>query len=231
MNRITILQEIIESINVKCYLEIGVKKGKCFLQIKAPIKIAIDPKMLISKKKKFFSLVKEKYYVISSDEFFRMEPKILTKHGLDIVFIDGLHTYQQSLKDVLNALKYLNVNGVIVMHDCNPESEAMAYPGNSFEDIKDLNLPGYEGLWCGAVWKTIVHLSSIRNDLNIFVLDCDYGVGIITKAKGKQKDPLKFSPEQIKKLSYKDLERNRKKLLNLKKPQYLKKFLKNGLLT
>lgn len=32
--------------------------------------------------------------------------------------------------------------------------------------------------WSGDVWKSIVHLRSIRPDLRVAVLDCDSGVGI-----------------------------------------------------
>jgi hypothetical protein len=33
----------------------------------------------------------------------------------------------------------------------------------------------------GDVWKTIVHLRSHRRDLDVAVLDCDFGVGIVRK--------------------------------------------------
>jgi len=49
------------------------------------------------------------------------------------------------------------------------------------------------------------------------------GLGVITRAK--QKGTLKYSPEEIKNLSYKDLEYNREKILNLKSLQYFKEFL------
>ena len=219
IDRITIIQKIINQKKASIYLEIGVHTGACFLNINAPRKIAVDPKILLKKKKKF----KNKYYEMTSDEFFEKEQKILTKYGLDVVFLDGLHTHEQSLKDVLNSLKYLNEKGVIVMHDCNPQSETIAFPANSIKHAKSLNLPGWEGKWSGDVWKTIILLKSNCDDLNIFVLDYDYGLGIITK--GKQKNPLKYSPEEIRNLSYNDLEKNREKLLNLKSIQYFNKFI------
>ena len=219
IDRILIIQNIINQKKANIYLEIGVYTGACFLNINAPKKIAVDPKILIKKKKKR----KIKYYEMTSDEFFEKEEKMLIKHGLDVVFLDGLHTYEQSSKDVLNCLKYLNENGVIVMHDCNPQSETMAFPANSIEHAKSLNLPGWEGKWSGDVWKTVVYLRSNYDDLNIFVLDYDYGIGIITK--GKQDSSLKYSIEEIRNLTYNDLEKNRKNLLNLKSIEYFNNFL------
>ena len=73
------------------------------------------------------------------------------------------------------------------------------------------------------VWKTIIHLRSTKCNLKIFVLDCDYGLGIITKEKPKKL--LEYTPAEIKNLTYKDLDCNRKNLLNLKNPNFLYKFL------
>jgi len=78
---------------------------------------------------------------MESDTFFVQEKLRLSEHGLDVVFIDGLHTFLQSLKDVQNSLRYLNANGVIVLHDCNPLSEAAAFPAVSIDEVQKINPP------------------------------------------------------------------------------------------
>lgn len=229
MNRMFVIQEIVKKTLAKVYLEIGVHEGECFLNINAPRKIAVDPQMLISpqKKRKYyfrkFHNIFNQYHEMTSDDFFKEKHNFLHKKRLDVVFIDGLHTYKQSLADVDNALRYLNDGGVIIMHDCNPPSEAAAHPAHSHEHVKSLNLPGFTGEWCGDVWKTIVHLRSSRSDLSIFVLNCDYGLGVIMKRQPK--GLLKYTISEIEKLSYKDLDKNREYLLNLKKQEYLEEFL------
>lgn len=95
---------------------------------------------------------------MSSDTFFDKEHTFLSKTGLDIAFIDGLHTFSQTLKDVQNTLRYLNKKGVIVLHDCNPLSEVAALPAKSIREIQKLNPPGFTGIWNGDVWKTIAYL-------------------------------------------------------------------------
>jgi len=66
-----------------------------------------------------------KYHECTSDDYFARKK---STDRLDVVFIDGLCAYGQSLKDVINSLDNLNESGVIVMHDCNPPHEAAALP-------------------------------------------------------------------------------------------------------
>ena len=159
----------------------------------------------------------------SDDLFERHRGRLQKLDGIDVAFIDGLHRYEQSLKDVRNCLLYLRSNGVIIMHDCNPESEAEAAEFESREQAPRTDSQGNKLGWCDDVWKTIAHLRSTRQDLNIFVLDCDHGVGVITK--NRPENNLNLNPETIKQLTYKDLVKDRQQILNLKPPEYLQQFL------
>jgi hypothetical protein len=230
MDRLDVIQRIIDRIKAKTYLEIGVKKGKVFLNVKARKKIAVDPQIKIDVKRKIKFLIKNfsnffnVYHEMTSDMFFEKYADHLQKlQGVDAAFIDGLHTYEQSLKDIVNCLKFLKEDGIIVMHDCNPISEAQAYPANSPEHAAKSCPSNWDGDWSGDVWKTVAFLRSTRKDLNIFVLDCDHGLGIITKSKSES--TLEFSKADIDQLSYEDLERNRVNILNLRPADYLQEFL------
>jgi hypothetical protein len=227
MNRVDVIQSIINRKKRVRYLEIGVKSGKCFLLIKAKRKYAVDPSFNISLIKKVKWKIKNpsnifvKYYEVRSDDYFAHENY---SGGYDVVFLDGLHAYKQTLVDVDNSLSYLNEKGVIIVHDCNPPHEAAAYTADSYEHAASSNLPGWNRAWCGDVWKTVVYLRSFRKDLNVFVLDCDFGLGIITR--GEPDDTLPFSVEELNQLTYRDLEKNKKELLNLKKADFFWEFLK-----
>jgi len=229
MNRLEVIQKIIDKKRAKTYLEIGVFDGRLFLKVRANRKVAVDPKFKIRRKTKLWFLLKNysnvfsKYYQMTSDQFFEENSSTLGESGIDVAFVDGLHTYAQSLKDVKNCLKYLNKDGVIIMHDCNPPHAAAAYLANSITHAESLNLPGWTGEWCGDVWKTIAHLRSTRTDLNIFVFDADYGLGIITK--GDPEDVLAYTKREINSLSYEDFQKNKEKILNLKNIDYFKEFI------
>ena len=169
-----------------------------------------------------------KYCKMTSDVFFQdIAPKIYKNKTPDIVFIDGLHVYEQTLKDSLNALKFINNDGIIILHDCNPKSETAAYPAASYGAAASLNLPNWDGYWSGDVWKTIVYLRSIYPDLYVFVLDCDMGIGVICKNNNGRSEKLNFTKEDIDRLTYKDLENSREHILNLKPPEFLYDFLKS----
>ena len=206
MWRVDVIQEIINKKNASNYLEVGVCEGECFFKINAKRKFAVDPFFSIDPiimKSSFRKFLKKilynsfvNYYPITSDEFFKKN-----KYKFDVVFVDGLHTHQQSLKDVLNVLDCLNDNGVIIMHDCNPSTESQAHPSKSHDDAAKLNLPCWTGEWCGDVWKTVVNLRSKREDLQVFVLNCDYGLGVIKKGKS-QKLEIELTEKEIENLPY-----------------------------
>lgn len=222
MDRLEVIQKIADKAGCNTYLEIGVRYGSVFLEVDAPKKIGVDPNFQIPFFKKMLSakdFFRNKYFRRTSDDFFAEDSSIFEKEKIDIAFIDGLHTYGQSLKDVKNCLKHLNEGGVIIMHDCNPVTEAMAAP--SFEAFTAMPYRGKA--WCGDVWKTIAHIRSACGDINAFVLDCDYGLGIITG--GAPENRLEYGMDEIEKMGYDELSRNRKEILNLKDPDYLYEFI------
>ena len=104
------------------------------------------------------------------------------------------------------------------MHDCNPLTKAAAC---SFQEWKDRD---FAGTWNGDVWKVILHMQSLRDDVNAFVLDCDHGLGIITWGKPEHK--LNFTKEQINALTYEEFEAHRKEWLNLKPANYANEYFK-----
>lgn len=226
MKRRDVIQKIIDKKKARTYLEIGIGGGKNFLRIKARKKTAVDPNFTFSRRRRiewtFRNLynVGAKFYECTSDRYFASKK---STDRLDVIFIDGLHTYEQSLRDVINALNNLKETGVIIMHDCNPPDKASAQPGESFKHASELNPPGWNSGWCGDVWKTICYLRSQRKDLNVFVLDFDYGMGIVTR--GKADSYLNLTQEELDKMTYDDLAKDRRNLLNLKDVSYLSEFL------
>lgn len=230
MDRRDVVQTVIDRRRGRTYLEIGVKKGKLFLQVIARKKIAVDPVLKISRKRKMkawlrspFNLFNE-YFEMTSDEFFtRARQRLERLGGMDVVFIDGLHTHEQSWKDVLNSLRYLSPGGVILMHDCSPAPAAQATPAASREDAAERQAVPRAGCWSGDVWKTIVKLRAERDDLRIGVLDCDHGIGVILRGEPERR--LSLSGAALEALGYDDLAANRRELLNLLDPERLGSWL------
>lgn len=236
MNRLDAIQLLINQTKAKNYLEIGVFNGSNFLEVHAPNKHAVDPALKITNRYKLHAILHDpknllnKYFNLTSDAYFEKEKKKLEQNKIDVSFIDGLHTYEQTLIDVKNVLTYLNPKGGIVMHDCSPPTKAHGWPANSKEHAETLNIPGFTGGWCGDSWKAIHHLIEWNNEFNaldIFVLNCDFGLGIVFPKKNFSVSMLaNLKPESIyESLSYEFLDANRKIVIHLEDENYLEKYL------
>jgi Methyltransferase domain len=225
MNRVKVVQQALDGRVKPVYLEIGVARGWAFRLITADEKIAVDPAFKLSARSRGRADAKARathYFEMTSDVFFANQTALLERHGIDVALVDGNHTYGQALHDVENTLHYLRDDGVIVLHDCNPPRALVAFPAPSRADFRAQN-HWWNWIWSGDVWKVIVHLRSMHHDLRVAVLNCDYGVGVVRK--GVPESRLSFSPAQIEALNYADLAADRERLLNLKPPGYLGKFL------
>jgi hypothetical protein len=219
MNRLFFLKKLFRKKNFKTYLEIGVFTGRVFFSVPAHNKIAVDPEFRFTTSKKIkkvfrrFSNLWAKFYEKTSDDFFADDASnLFQKNKIDVALVDGMHEYNYALRDIENSLKFLQREGVVFVHDCNPETREASV---SFEEYKKR---GFIEDWNGDVWKAIVHLRSLRNDVNVFVLDCDQGLGIVSF--GKSENKLNFTREQIAALTYEQFNENRKEWLNLKEPSY-----------
>lgn len=218
-----LIQDIINKKKYTTYLEIGVFAGGVFFPVKVKRKIAVDPEFTFGKFKRNKKILKNisnlnaRYYEMPSDDFFNQQAVSLFKDcPIDICLVDGMHEYEYALRDVENTLNYLQQDGVIILHDCNPQTAASTI---SFEEWKNKN---YEGNWNGDVWKTILHLRSLRKDITVFVLDVDYGLGIVCKRPPE--DTLHFTQTEIYNLTYNDFDKKRQQWLNLKPMQYFYQF-------
>ena len=180
-SRIEIIQNIINKQNYQNYLEIGCDKDENFSKIKIKNKIGVDPLQGGTIRK-------------TSDEFFNSNTE-----KFDIIFLDGLHTYEQTIKDINNSLKFIKSSGVIVIHDCLPKK------------IWNQIVPRVYGHWNGDVWKAIVHSRTYQN-ADTYTCIADHGLGLIFKRKNK--NLLEIKIKEFKKLKFSDYYKNHKIFMN-----------------
>lgn len=192
MKRSDIINSIIAKNKYQTYLEIGVRKpSDNFEKIKIAKKDGVDPAGNCN-------------YPVTSDAFFAGLDAAVK---YDIIFIDGLHTEKQVDKDIANSLNHLNAGGTIVMHDCNPpryENQVEEYDGKSS--------------WNGTTWKSFAKLRMSDPSLSMYVVDTDWGVGVI------QKGSQTLFPKTDS-LDFEYLDKNRVSLMNLIRPEdFLKRI-------
>jgi hypothetical protein len=181
-SRYNVIQDTIFRKKYKSYLEIGCFDDEVFSKIEIENKVGVDP---------------EKGGTIrdTSDNFFKFN-----RTKFDIIFIDGLHHYDQVKKDIENSLLFLNDNGVIFLHDCMP----MRFIHQA--------VPRAHVRWNGDVWKNIVE-SRTRSEIDTYVVYADHGIGMILKRPNKKLLTLGIS--NFKKLKFRDFFYNYKDYLNI----------------
>ena len=202
VTRTDILNYLIEKYKYKTYLEIGVRNPQSgnFNNIKIKNKIGVDPNPIIKQ---------DNIFVGTSDFFF-----IKNNKTFDLIFIDGLHLENQVDKDIANSLEFLNEGGMVLLHDCNPPTE--------MHQRDNYCLDGKYPAWNGTVWKSFAKLRMTRSDLLMYVIDTDWGVGVIKKG---EQELFPLNDINIDELKYDLLEKNRNNLLNLISFDKFKKIL------
>ena len=185
-----LIEYLIKKNNYTNYLEIGCDQNQLFSKVIIDNKIGVDPVSGGNIRK-------------TSDEFFKEN-----NGKFDIVFIDGLHTYEQVKKDILNSVNCLNENGIILVHDCMPDS------------LGKQAVPRYKMQWNGDVWKAIVDLRQKEN-LDIYTCEMDQGIGIITKKKNSS---LLSLNKPIHKIKFRDYFDNYKEYMRVISLTELKKI-------
>ena len=205
--RVSIIQSELDRFSSARYLEVGIFDGLVFLNVEAETKVAVDPEIRIPRLRRLRASMRTGVAIheVPSDEYFsQLEPQTF----FDVVFVDGLHLYEQALRDTENALDHLADQGVILIHDCNPTAEAVAS-----RDPDEAVRNGHRA-WCGDVWKAVVHLRATRSDLEVSVLDTDFGIGIVRR--GNSNVSLDLDLSVIEELEYADLDEHREKFLGLR---------------
>jgi hypothetical protein len=182
LTRSLIVNNIIDRKKYETYLEIGCDKNILFNSVKIKKKIGIDP-------------VSGGNLRMTSDSFFKNN-----QNKFDLIFIDGLHQYEQVKRDVYNSLKFLNDHGVILLHDCMPSSFMRQAPKRS------------SNIWNGDVWRNIVELRTL-DQIDTYTIYADHGIGLILKRKNRNK--LLLNIKSFKKLKFKDYYKNYKLFLNI----------------
>lgn len=157
-NRKAVVNRLLAVTPGGAYLEIGCAGNDLFDAVMAPRKVGVDP-------------ARGGTHRMTSDTFFasyRGEP-------FDVVFIDGLHTYDQVRRDLAGALRVLKPGGWIALHDMLPRDWLE-------EHVPQVRTRG----WTGDGWKLAFELAAATG-VDFRLLALDHGVVVVR--------PLRSDPE------------------------------------
>ena len=151
-NRIATVNHLVSisgGLNSK-YLEIGCQSNALFDSVASLNKTGVDP-------------ASGGTHRMTSDSFFATNQEIF-----DVVFIDGLHEYEQVHRDASNALNAIKVGGFVAFHDFLPST------------WKEHHIPRISDAWTGDCWKLAAQLTEAKG-IEFVILDIDHGVGLLKK--------------------------------------------------
>lgn len=155
-----VLARLHAELKPRAYLEIGVDTGATLALAGAcDVALGVDPAEIRPAKP---LPACARLFRATSDEFFAAHTaaEVLGSRRLDLVFIDGMHRFENALADFMHAEAWASATGTIVFHDCLP-----LHPVTASRERRS-------NFWVGDTWKVVMALSSARPDLRIRTIPC-----------------------------------------------------------
>jgi hypothetical protein len=148
----------------KTYLEVGVAQGLTFEQVRVEQRWAVDPNPQFDQIELPKGVVFKR---LESDSFFeQIEPE----QKFDVVFLDGLHTWQQTYKDLMNTLGHSYPHTIVVIDDVVPDDALAAIPDWD-EALRRKDAAGItDGRWQGDVFKVLLIVQDHHPELEFCVV-------------------------------------------------------------
>ncbi len=147
------------------YLEVGVQHGLTLEAVQLPFRWAVDPYPLFRCQELPPGVIVSD---VESDDYFS-ELNMSVK--FDMVFLDGLHEWKQTYRDLVHALEHSHAHTLVMIDDVVPSDEFSALPneGTAIEARRNAGLRGLE--WHGDVFKVMLAIRDWHPELRFAVVD------------------------------------------------------------
>lgn len=195
------INHLIQNLDAKNYLEIGVCKGATFFEVQAQRKVAVDPAFQFDEQK--HATEAAIFHRCTSDTYF------LERAGaerFDFVFVDGLHTFEQTFRDFCNSVVHAHDSTLWLIDDILPNDAYSALPEYN-DTIRFRHEAGQAGYaWHGDTFKVMFAIHDFFPTLSY----CSIATGgnpqaLVWKQPRAAFRPVLNSLEAISRLSYFDL--------------------------
>ena len=187
---------------VQCYLEIGVAKGSTFFEVEAAEKHGVDPRFRFDPQSRSHH-AHEFYHSFSSDAYFQQAIGQTTP--FDLIFLDGLHTYSQTLRDFLSSQALAHPRTVWLIDDTVPTDAIAADPAlKRVQAARQASGQPFDQTWMGDVFKVVAFIDSFCPQFSCFTTEGHGQTVVLPKPQAPK--PKRFdSLNEIDQLSYVDV--------------------------
>ncbi len=186
-SRADVVNGLLALFDAPSYLEIGVSEGETFNQVVAARKVAVDPHFA-------FSAPIETdegcaYHEVTSDAYFS------TVRGpgerFHVVYLDGLHTFEQTLRDFVHALDVLEPNGVIVIDDVLPSSYASSLPDQRDTMLLRRASGSTDHSWMGDTYKLVFFVEAFFRSCRLRTVSDNHGQAVVWRGRPRGAAPVR----------------------------------------
>ena len=194
------------------YLEVGVEEGATFFAVDIQDKVAVDPTFRFDLHT--HSGPHAHFYQMTSDQFFRDPAR--AGRTFDFIYLDGLHTYEQTLRDFCASLECSTERTIWLLDDTIPSSWLAAQPKYllNYPRLADY---ARRSPWMGDVFKIVLTIHDFFPQFS-YVTFSGHGQTVLWREHRPDFRPTWNSLTKISKLSYRDSVRLRKSHMNIAEP-------------
>lgn len=175
MPRSEVVQLFLNMFESPSYLEIGVAKGETFHSVKAAEKVAVDPAFQFDPVSHATETIR--YHSMNSDTYF--SEVIQPNERFDVIYIDGLHTAEQTLRDLINSQQFLKADGVIIIDDVWPSGFVAAIRDLEQHEFVREHLEEQSPAWMGDVFKLLYFIDTFMQQFTLRIINDNYGQGVM----------------------------------------------------
>jgi hypothetical protein len=196
--RAVVIQSILSLFDAPSYLEVGVSKGATFHRVKADRKVAVDPSFGFDVDAARRDHPEAVYHEVPSDRYFG--ELIDPDERFDVIFVDGMHTFEQTLRDLVNALLFCRPDGVIVVDDVHPSTYAASIADLDERRAVQEATGDTDIAWMGDVYRLVFFIDTMCQQFTYATTTDNHGQLVMWRER--RRGVTERSVEEIGRLSY-----------------------------
>jgi hypothetical protein len=202
VSRSEVINSFISHYENPTYLEIGVSEGETFFSINTRRKVAVDPHFIFDIEKVKLENTHFLLHEVTSDRFFE---NIDPSDRFNVIYLDGLHTFEQTLRDFTNSINFLAHDGVIIIDDVVPSSYAASLPSQADAFLMKRAINEADNSWMGDTFKVVFFIRAFFPTFALKTINNNHGQAIVWRARRASPAIADFTPGKIDRLEFVDI--------------------------